>query len=157
MKIAPSTPGQRPVVSSEYDASAQLELAVEPPMPPPAVDNIATLGSANWWSSFGVTLCGKRVSNEKAKLIIYAGGAALAIVSLALLFSVTGTSAEPQAVSAVASDTKADLDDSVGTTLGDGMSSKLHSFAPVPHIQVMLLHLRQICLLRASEKTYRTC
>ena len=44
----------------------------EPVTPPPEGN---TIGGSNWWSdSFGLTLCGKRLSNRAARQIIFGLG-----------------------------------------------------------------------------------
>jgi hypothetical protein len=83
MQIAPAEPAQ----------------PKEPELPPPDLSvptydvesSGPSLGSGDWWSSFGLTLCGKRISNDVAKKVIYAGATALAIVTVALVVSVSST------------------------------------------------------------------
>ena len=69
---------------------------VEPSAPPPgdpesaygapADDDTGTLGSSDWFaSSFGLVLCGERMSNEKIKKIVYGGAAAIVLLIIIII------------------------------------------------------------------------
>ena len=70
MQVAPSEPGGPP--------------PSEPGMPPPNTDMVVPTydaepgglaGSSAWGGGFGLTLCGKRISNEHAKQLFAGMGA----------------------------------------------------------------------------------
>lgn len=62
---------------------------MEPGMPPPpGDDSTGTVGSTDWFmSSFGLVLCGKRMSNDKVKQVVYAGGAVIALLLVILVYA----------------------------------------------------------------------
>jgi hypothetical protein len=62
---------------------------MEPGMPPPpGDDSTGTVGSTDWFmSSFGLVLCGKRMSNDKVKQVVYAGGAVIALLLVVLVYA----------------------------------------------------------------------
>ena len=96
----------------------------EPSVPPPPTDvELATLGSQDWWGGFGagLTICGKRVSNNNAKRIIFVGAAVLAVVTLTLVVVVLESSAAGPATTGGELSTPAPVKGTAPVTAGESL------------------------------------
>lgn len=61
-------------------------------MPPPPDDDTSTVGSNDWFAaSFGLVLCGKRMSNEKVKQLVYGGGVVMLFLFVFGVYHATNT------------------------------------------------------------------
>ena len=101
----------------------------EPALPPPLEapdyeDGGGSMGSASWWDGFALTVCGKKVSNEEARNLIY-GLATLSAVLLCVLAAVAlspddGAAAGPGAGAGLAATREGDVIQGYAHTVFNG-------------------------------------
>jgi hypothetical protein len=119
----------------------------EPTAPPPTLDDGVAIGSDSWWSqSFGLTVCGKRLSNQAAKQLIIGLGFGCVVLVVVAVVAATGGGGGGE-------DTSSEGGGGGEDTSSGGQRHRSHGPPPVPPAPPGQLNGEQACEGKGYDRT----